>query len=207
MDTGSTAEIRAQIARRKQLIETSETLIAHSKNLVEKSHRLIRIAMGHNGEGNNQRQMTLVPLEPRPLLLFNFSHSPLKSSSVVLDSVELKNRIRIIVALWICTKLSRSSEVVMLALLIFANPTQPLWQGHIAGSPLLPWMKKWIVDQILHAPTHPSGSIYLFLRVSWRMTAYTLSLSSQARGPIYRAHWNTNGRAGPEVRRNRRHEG
>jgi hypothetical protein len=55
MDTDSTAEIRARIARRKQLIEKSEKLIAYSKNLVEQSDRLIRIAMGHNGEGNNQK--------------------------------------------------------------------------------------------------------------------------------------------------------
>jgi len=53
MDTDSTAEIR--IAHRKQLIEKSEKLIADTKNLVEQSHRLIRIAMGHNGEGNDQK--------------------------------------------------------------------------------------------------------------------------------------------------------
>ena len=45
------AEILAQIARRKELIETSKKLIEETKNLVEQSHRLIRIAMGHDAMG------------------------------------------------------------------------------------------------------------------------------------------------------------
>jgi|Tabmets5t2r1_1033131.scaffolds.fasta_scaffold45199_1 hypothetical protein len=42
------AEFLAQIARRKELIETSKKIIEDSKTLVEQSHRLIRIAMGHD---------------------------------------------------------------------------------------------------------------------------------------------------------------
>jgi hypothetical protein len=45
------AEILAQIARRKELIETSKKIIEESKNLVEQSHRLILIAMGHDAVG------------------------------------------------------------------------------------------------------------------------------------------------------------
>jgi hypothetical protein len=42
------AEFLAQIARRKELIETSKKIIEDSKTLVEQSHRLIHIAMGHD---------------------------------------------------------------------------------------------------------------------------------------------------------------
>jgi hypothetical protein len=45
MGTDSEAEILAQIARRKELIERSKKLIVISKALVEQSDRLIRIAM------------------------------------------------------------------------------------------------------------------------------------------------------------------
>jgi hypothetical protein len=51
MDTGPLAEVLAQLARRKELIERSKKLIVTSKDLVEQSHRLIRIAMGHDVDG------------------------------------------------------------------------------------------------------------------------------------------------------------
>src|SRR5262249_16102853 len=45
------AEILAQIARRKELIETSKKLIKETKNIVDQSHRLILTAMGHDAMG------------------------------------------------------------------------------------------------------------------------------------------------------------
>jgi hypothetical protein len=51
MGTDSEAEILAQIARRKELIERSKKIIVISKALVEQSDRLIRIAMGHDVDG------------------------------------------------------------------------------------------------------------------------------------------------------------
>jgi len=53
------AEILAQIARRKELIETSKKLIKETKNLVEQSHRLILIAMGHDADGKGQQDLIL----------------------------------------------------------------------------------------------------------------------------------------------------
>jgi hypothetical protein len=55
MGTDPKAEFLAQIARRKELIETSKKMIEDSKTLVEQSHRLIRIAMGHDFDGEAVR--------------------------------------------------------------------------------------------------------------------------------------------------------
>jgi hypothetical protein len=91
MDTDSTAEIRAWIARRKQLIEISEKLIADSKNLVEQSHRLIRIAMGHDGDGHNQKADDSGSVGTPTFTSFSTSHSHRSNlRRVVLDSVQLK---------------------------------------------------------------------------------------------------------------------
>jgi hypothetical protein len=51
MDTGPLAEVLAQLARRKELIERSKKLMITSKDLVEQSDQLIRIAMGHDVDG------------------------------------------------------------------------------------------------------------------------------------------------------------
>jgi hypothetical protein len=45
------ADILARIARRQQLIGKTKKIIEDSKALVEQSHRLIRIAMGHDVDG------------------------------------------------------------------------------------------------------------------------------------------------------------
>jgi hypothetical protein len=45
------AEFLAQIALRQKLIERSKKIIITSKALVEQSHRLIGIAMGHDVDG------------------------------------------------------------------------------------------------------------------------------------------------------------
>jgi hypothetical protein len=68
MDTDSKAEFLARIARRKELIETSKKKIEDSKTLVEQSHRLIRIAMGHDvhGGGNNHKDR----LAPQSVIQF-----------------------------------------------------------------------------------------------------------------------------------------
>jgi hypothetical protein len=61
MGTDLNAEILAQIARRQQLIERSKKVIVISKALVEQSDRLIRIAMGHDVDGEvvRTREMSL----------------------------------------------------------------------------------------------------------------------------------------------------
>lgn len=55
MGTDPKAEFLAEIARRKELIETSKKIIEQSKNLVEQSHRLILIAHGHDVDGDVPR--------------------------------------------------------------------------------------------------------------------------------------------------------
>jgi hypothetical protein len=51
MDTDSKAEILARSERRRKLIEKSTTVIEKSNFLINQSHRLIRIAMGHDVDG------------------------------------------------------------------------------------------------------------------------------------------------------------
>jgi hypothetical protein len=59
MDTDSKAEILTRLAHRRELIERSKNKIENSKTLVEQSNRLIRVAMGHevDGEGNNHNDL------------------------------------------------------------------------------------------------------------------------------------------------------
>jgi hypothetical protein len=51
MGTDLNAKILAQLAYRHQLIERSKKIIVISKALIEQSDRLIRIAMGHDVDG------------------------------------------------------------------------------------------------------------------------------------------------------------
>jgi hypothetical protein len=56
MDTDPKAEFLAWKARRKELIEESEKRMEHSTTLLNQSHRLIRMAMGHDiGKTNNDK--------------------------------------------------------------------------------------------------------------------------------------------------------
>jgi hypothetical protein len=65
MGTDPKAEFFAQLARRKELIETSKKIIEQSKNLVEQSHRLIRIAHGHDVDGDVRGFPRLSPRSAR----------------------------------------------------------------------------------------------------------------------------------------------
>ena len=69
------AEILAQIARRKELIEASKKIIEESKNLVEQSHRLILIAMGHDAMGKANKTN-----DCHPHFFSTFSSSRTKSN-------------------------------------------------------------------------------------------------------------------------------
>jgi hypothetical protein len=56
MGKDSKAEFLARKTRRKELIEKSEKRIEHSTNLLNQSHRLIRMALGHHiGKTNNDK--------------------------------------------------------------------------------------------------------------------------------------------------------
>jgi hypothetical protein len=54
MGTDSKAAFLTHIAHRKRLIEKSKKLIVISKDLIEQSHRRIRIAMGHDVDKGNK---------------------------------------------------------------------------------------------------------------------------------------------------------
>jgi hypothetical protein len=69
------ALILAQIARRKELIETSKKIIDESKNLVEQSDRLILIAMGHDAMANPNKTD-----DCNPYFFSTFSSSRTKSN-------------------------------------------------------------------------------------------------------------------------------
>ena len=69
------AEILAQIARRKELVERSKKIIEESKNLVEQSHRLILIAMGHDAMGKANKTN-----DCHPHFFSTFSSSRTKSN-------------------------------------------------------------------------------------------------------------------------------
>jgi hypothetical protein len=57
MGKDSKAEFLARKAHRKELIEKSEKRMEHSINLLNQSHRLIRMAMGHDiGKRNNDKK-------------------------------------------------------------------------------------------------------------------------------------------------------
>jgi hypothetical protein len=56
MGKDSKAEFLARKTRRKELIEKSEKRIEHSTNLLNQSHRLIRMVLGHHiGKTNNDK--------------------------------------------------------------------------------------------------------------------------------------------------------
>ena len=55
MATDPQAETLARIALRKKLIETAKKRIEKSYSLSERSHRLIRFAMGHDVDGEGAK--------------------------------------------------------------------------------------------------------------------------------------------------------
>jgi hypothetical protein len=65
MGTDPKAEILAQAARLEELIERSTNIIERLNALLDQSHRLIRLSMGHDVDrGNNHKTMPRFPLKP-----------------------------------------------------------------------------------------------------------------------------------------------